>query len=169
MTENGKRKNGKSIIIIGGGIAGLCAGSYARMNDYDVKIFEMHNLPGGVCTAWKRSGYMIDSCIHSLVGSAPGVNYHQLWKEVGALEGSTMVDLDEYMSVEGEDGRALILYTNVDRLEQLLLELAPEGSGIILSLARAIESSRGSTYLSARRPICTRGKINWARCGPCDR
>ncbi len=138
MAEDRKRKQGKSIVIIGGGIAGLCAGCYARMNDYDVKIFEMHNLPGGVCTAWKRSGYTIDSCIHWLVGSAPGVNYHQLWKEVGALEGSTMVDLDEYMRIEGKDGRTLVLYANVDRLEQHLLELAPEDSRVIRSLTRAI-------------------------------
>jgi phytoene dehydrogenase-like protein len=34
-------------IIIGGGIAGLATGCYARMNGYDIKIFEMHNLPGG--------------------------------------------------------------------------------------------------------------------------
>jgi glycerol-3-phosphate dehydrogenase len=35
------------LIIIGGGIAGLATGCYARMNGYDVEVFEMHNLPGG--------------------------------------------------------------------------------------------------------------------------
>jgi len=62
----------KSVAIIGGGIAGLCAGCYARMNGYKATIFEMHSLPGGVCTAWHRNGYTIDSCIHWLVGSGPG-------------------------------------------------------------------------------------------------
>ncbi len=138
MKNQGKREQGRSVAIIGGGIAGLCAGCYARMNDYEVKIFEMHNLPGGVCTAWKRNGYTIDSCIHWLVGSAPGVNYHRLWKEVGAIQGSTMIDLDEYMRIEGSDGRTLILYGNIDRLERHLLELAPEDSRVIRSLTRAI-------------------------------
>jgi protoporphyrinogen oxidase len=41
----------KSIIIIGGGIAGLSAGYYAQMNSYDSQIFELHTLPGGLCTS----------------------------------------------------------------------------------------------------------------------
>ena len=36
----------KSIIIIGGGIAGLSAGCYGQMNEYKTRIFEMHTLPG---------------------------------------------------------------------------------------------------------------------------
>ena len=46
----------KSIIIIGAGIAGLSAGCYGQMNGYRTHIFEMHSLPGGLCTAWKRRG-----------------------------------------------------------------------------------------------------------------
>ena len=34
------------LIIIGAGVAGLSAGCYARMNGYDVTIFERHSLPG---------------------------------------------------------------------------------------------------------------------------
>jgi phytoene dehydrogenase-like protein len=128
----------KSIAIIGAGIAGLSAGCYARMNGYETKIFEMHNMPGGVCTAWKRNGYTIDGCLHWLVGSAPGVGYHQLWREVGAVQGSEMLDLDEYLRVEGPDGKALILYGNVDRLEAHMLELAPEDARTIRALTKAI-------------------------------
>ena len=128
----------KSIVIIGGGIAGLSAGCYARMNGYETRILEMHTIPGGVCTAWKRNGYTIDSCIHWLVGSAPGVNYHELWKEVGAVQSFEMLDLDEYMRFEGSDGKALILYSDVDRLEKHLLELAPEDERAIRSFTKAI-------------------------------
>ncbi len=90
----------KTVAIIGGGVAGLCAGCYAQMNGYKATIFEMHNLPGGVCTAWQRNGYTIDSCIHWLVGTSPASSYHKLWREVGALEGSTIIDQDEFMRVE---------------------------------------------------------------------
>ena len=45
--------NDKSIII-GAGFAGLAAGIHAQMNGYRTRIFEMHSLPGGLCTAWKR-------------------------------------------------------------------------------------------------------------------
>ena len=61
----------KSLLIIGAGIAGLCAGVYAQQNGYASKIVEMHTLPGGLATAWKRKGYTIDGCIHWLVGSSP--------------------------------------------------------------------------------------------------
>lgn len=37
---------GKSIAIIGAGIAGLAAGCYAQMNGYESHIFELHELPG---------------------------------------------------------------------------------------------------------------------------
>ena len=128
----------KSIAIIGAGIAGLSAGCYARMNGYETKIFEMHDTPGGVCTAWKRNGYTIDACIHWLVGSAPGVGYHKLWREVGAVQGSKMLHLDEYLHVEGPNGKALILYSDVDRLEKHLLELAPEDARTMRALTKAI-------------------------------
>lgn len=60
----------KSIIIIGAGIAGMAAGCYGQMNGYRSRIFEMHDKPGGLCTAWERKGYTIDGCLHWLVGSS---------------------------------------------------------------------------------------------------
>ena len=47
--------NEKTVAIIGAGIAGLSAGCYARMNGYQTRIFEAHNLPGGLCTGWTRT------------------------------------------------------------------------------------------------------------------
>jgi phytoene dehydrogenase-like protein len=133
----------KSIVIVGGGVAGLCAGCYARMNGYETKIVEMHSLPGGVCTAWTRDGYTIDSCIHWLAGSAPGVGYHKLWREVGAVQGFKMLDLEIYTRIEGQGGKVLNLYGDVDRLEQHLLELAPEDARELRSLTKAIRKFSG--------------------------
>jgi phytoene dehydrogenase-like protein len=59
----------KRVIVIGGGIAGLSAGCYSAMNDFDVRIFEMHGIPGGLCTAWKKKEYTFDLCVHWLVGA----------------------------------------------------------------------------------------------------
>jgi phytoene dehydrogenase-like protein len=71
-----------TLIIIGAGIAGLSAGCYAQMNGYRSQIFEMHNLPGGLCTAWPRKGYTFDGCIHYLFGSGPGQPFHRMWEEL---------------------------------------------------------------------------------------
>ncbi len=116
----------RSIIIIGAGFAGLSAGIYAQMNGYQTRIFELHDQPGGLCTAWKRKGYTIDGCIHWLVGSSPSSPMHRFWEEVGLAQGREFINLDEAVRFEGKDGRTLVFYADVDRLEKHLLELSPQ-------------------------------------------
>ena len=115
-----------SINIIGAGFAGLAAGIYAQMNGYRSQVFEMHDLPGGLCTSWMRKGYTIDCCIHWLVGSSPESSMHDLWEEVGITQRRQFINMNEYYRLEGPDGRTLTFYTDVDRLEKHLLEFSPQ-------------------------------------------
>ena len=129
----------KSIIIIGGGIAGLSAGCYGQMNGFTTRIFEMHKKkPGGLCTAWKRQGYTVDGCIHWLVGSSERSNFNRIWKDLGALEEKTIVDFDEYVRFEGADGRTFIVYTNIEKLERHMKDLAPEDVFVIDEFIAAV-------------------------------
>ncbi len=121
----------KSIIIIGAGIAGLSAGCYGQMNGYRTQIFEMQNKPGGLCTSWKRKGYTIDGCLHWLLGSGPGSSFYHLWEELSAVQGRRMVNHEEFMRVEGKAGKVFIVYTDINRLEQHMKELAPEDTNVI--------------------------------------
>ena len=130
----------KSIIIIGAGIAGLSAGCYGQMNGYRTQIFEMDTTPGGVCTTWKRKGYKIDGCIHWLTGSSPGNSFYRLWEEVGAVQGRTMIDHEEYARIEGKEGKVFIVYTDINRLEQHMKELAPEDKDVIEEFAKGIRT-----------------------------
>jgi phytoene dehydrogenase-like protein len=130
----------KSISIIGAGIAGLSAGCYARMNGYSAQIFELHTQPGGLCTSWSRKGYTIDGCIHWLVGTGQKSGFRHIWDELGALQGKEIVDHAEFVRVYGKDGKALCLYTNPDRLEQHMLELAPQDAAVIQKLCRALRT-----------------------------
>ena len=133
--------SGKSIIIIGAGIAGLSAGCYGQMNGYTTRIFEMHKKkPGGLCTSWKRQGYTINGCLHWLVGSGPGSNFYKIWKELGALEGKTIVDYEEYGRIESADGKRFIIYTDLDRLERHMKELAPEDGPVIDEFIKAVRT-----------------------------
>lgn len=115
-----------SLIVIGAGIAGLSAGSYAQMNGFRTSIFEMHDKPGGLCTAWRRQGYTIDGCLHWLAGSTPGSGLSRLWEELGVFNGTTMLNFDEFVRVESAEGKTFVLYTDMDRLERHMNELAPE-------------------------------------------
>jgi phytoene dehydrogenase-like protein len=115
----------KEIIIIGAGMAGLSTGCYAQMNGYKTRILEMHDKPGGLCTSWKRKGYLIDDSCHCLVGSGPTSTYYQIWQELGAIQGRRIVDYEYFASMTGLDGREFRLYTDIDRLERHMKELSP--------------------------------------------
>ena len=128
----------KSIIIIGAGIAGLSAGCYGQMSGYKTQIFEMHNKPGGLCTSWKRKGYTIDGCLHWLVGSSTGNSFHRIWQELGALPGPRIIDHEEFITIEGEWGKIFTVYTDVDRLERHMKELAPQDEKVIEKFTNAV-------------------------------
>ncbi len=125
-------------LIIGAGVSGLSVGCYLQMNGFDTEIFEMHDQPGGVCTAWKRGGYTFDGCIHWLMGSGPSSNMHQLWRELHAVQGRRFVEWDEYMRVRLSGGQTFTIYTDPARLEKEMLRLAPQDGKLIGRLCGAI-------------------------------
>ena len=129
----------KSVIIIGAGMAGLAAGCYARMNGYRTRLFELHDKPGGLCTAWKRGGYTFDGCIHWLVGSSPALGFHRIWRELGAVRHRRFIEHEYYTVIESGDGRALTVYTNADRLAAHLAELSPADKPLADELGAAIK------------------------------
>ena len=128
----------KSMIIIGGGIAGLSAGCYGLMNGFRARIFEMHNLPGGLCTSWKRQNYTVNGCIHWLAGSAPQTKLYHLWEELGAIQERNFIYTEEYSRIESADGKTFIVYSNIDRLEQHMKEIAPEDNKVIDEFINAV-------------------------------
>jgi phytoene dehydrogenase-like protein len=113
----------KKIIIVGAGIAGLSAGLYARMNGYKTTIFEMHDIPGGLCTAWTRKGYTFDISMHMLVGSKSGP-FHQMWQELGAIQGRQFVYHNEYSRIES-GSKTLSIGADQQWLEQQMISLSP--------------------------------------------
>ena len=133
MPEEIKMKE-KTIAIIGAGIAGLAAGCYGQMNGYRTTIFESHTTPGGLCTAWSRSGYTFDGCIHWLTSSAPGDALYSLWEELGAVQGRKMYDHDVFVRFVGTDGRTFSLYADPNRLEEHMKSLSPDDAAPIEDL-----------------------------------
>lgn len=133
----------RSIIIIGGGIAGLSAGCYGRMNGFHTRIFEMHKKPGGLCTSWKRQGYVVNGCVHWLAGSGPAAGFHRVWEELGAVQGRTFLDPAEYGRIELPDAGSFIVYTDLDRLEREMHRVGPQdGESIREFIAAARRCTR---------------------------
>jgi phytoene desaturase len=132
----------KSIIIIGGGLAGLATGVYAQACGYRSRIFEHHTLAGGVCTAWKRKGYTVDGCIHWLMGAQPGTFSHRVYEEVGALKFNRLVPVNYYARAFVERSETGIEITSdLDRLVRDVRALSPADGPVIeevVAAARAL-------------------------------
>ncbi|MDD4797567.1 MAG: NAD(P)-binding protein [Eubacteriales bacterium] len=89
------QKNGgdftANIAIIGAGLAGLSTGIHLQQKGFQTEIFELADWAGGVCTAWVRSGYTFDGCIHWMVGTRRGDGFYQLYRDVDALAADTPI------------------------------------------------------------------------------
>ena len=125
---------GNDVIIIGAGMAGLSAGCYAQMNGYRSQIFESHAIPGGLCTAWKRKGYVFDTSIHMLMSSTAGM-FHRLWQDLGVVQGRQFVHHDVLTHIETM-GRKVDLFADLGRLEGELLALSPRDAELVRKLIR---------------------------------
>ena len=131
--------SGKKVVIIGAGIAGLSAGCYLQMNDYESEIFELHDISGGLCTSWERKGYTFDCCIHWLVGSSPANSLYDIWTELGGIDKKTeFIDSEVFTRLEGKNGKYFTVYTDVDKLEAEMLRLSPNDEEIVKEFTEAI-------------------------------
>ena len=132
----------QTMIIIGGGLGGLSTGCYAQMNGYRTTILEMHELPGGCCTAWDRGAFTFDPCISWLLGCGPGNEMHQIWLELGALQGKQVRHFEVFNTVRARDGREVLFYSDPDRLEAHLRAISPQDSRQIRRFCGALRTFR---------------------------
>jgi phytoene dehydrogenase-like protein len=131
----------KKIVIIGGGVAGLSAGIYAKLNGFDAQVIEMHSSTGGQCTAWERKGYRFDYCLHWLVGTRKGP-FNDIWRETNVLnENVEIIDHEIHTKIYSDSGKEFILYTDLKRWEEYLCELAPEDTAKIKKMCGDMKKS----------------------------
>ena len=114
------------IVVIGGGISGLCTAVYAQKCGYDVELLEQHQSAGGLATSWRRGDYTFETCLHWLVGSNPSGALHAEWREVCDIDTLRFIDHEQFVCIEDEHGASLRIYADVDRLEAELLNVARE-------------------------------------------
>jgi len=134
------KRNGKKIVIVGAGIAGLSAAVYALKCGYEVVVLEMHDMAGGLAMSWHRGPYIFETCLHWLIGSKPSGEFNRVWKELIDLDKLTFVNPHEFVRIETEDGDSLRIYTNADMLEAELLRRAPGDIAAISDFIHAIRT-----------------------------
>jgi phytoene dehydrogenase-like protein len=130
----------KNVIVIGAGIAGLSAAIYAQRSGFDVTICEQNPMAGGMCTGWKRKGYLFEGSVHWLTGSNPETELYQLWKETGALNEEIKIILrDIFYSIEWE-GQIINIYRDLKKTIEQLRALSPEDTKRLRRLASDVKS-----------------------------
>ncbi|MEU0989991.1 NAD(P)/FAD-dependent oxidoreductase [Streptomyces sp. NPDC005953] len=130
------------MIVIGAGLGGLSTGCYAQMNGYRTHILEMHEIPGGCCTSWERGDFTLDCCISWLLGSGPGNEMHQIWLELGALQGKEIRHFDVFNIVRDRDGRSVHFYSDPDRLQAHLIAISPADAPLIRKFCNQLRAFR---------------------------
>jgi phytoene dehydrogenase-like protein len=125
------------MIIIGGGIAGLCAGIYARRKGFETEILEAHKISGGLATAWKRNGYTFENCVHWLLGSKKHGDLNDMWREVFDIDQLEFYESNIQSAFEG-GGQRITFYRDNDTLEKELLAKSPEDAEAIQDFMRDV-------------------------------
>jgi phytoene dehydrogenase-like protein len=139
----------KSMIIVGAGLAGLSTGCYGQMNGYSTKIFERLPNSGGVCTSWKRKGYVFDYAVHNLFGITPNTMDYRMCKELGALRGLKTYSFNEFVQVEDPDGKTFTVYTDLDELQKHMNALSPGDKQKIGEFVKACRRFSGYDLFAA--------------------
>jgi phytoene dehydrogenase-like protein len=139
---------GKSVAIIGAGLAGLSAGCYAQMNGYESRIFEHASKPGGVAAWWKRGEYLIDSGIHFLIAHRSGSPAYDLYRELGTVQVNTCLDMSTYLRfVDEATDQRVDITTNLGRLAEDLKRISPNDADKIQKLIREAYKLKDSPEL----------------------
>ena len=128
----------KKVLIIGGGLAGLTAGTFLTKNGYDVTIYEKNNTLGGFVTSWTRKNQLIDGCLHWLMGTSPKGQLNAIYQELNAFKNDDVIRLESFFKVNYE-GETLTFYNDIDKLEKELLRVSKEDEKEITRLIDAIK------------------------------
>jgi len=130
----------ESIIVVGGGIAGLTAAALLAKEGYPVTLLEAHNQLGGCAGTFKRGEFTFDVGATQVAGLEKGGIHHRLFHYLGISIPDAKI-LDPGCSVFLGDGtRPINLWHNPLRWEKERQEQFP-GSENFWSLCSQIHKS----------------------------
>ena len=130
----------KQVVIIGAGIAGLTAGVYALESGYKTLILEQHSIAGGICTSWKRKGYLFEGSIHWQIGTGEKEPLNEVWRETGAINDDTKILLHDPFLVYEDGKEKVCLYRDLEKFKKHLMEISPEDKRYIKKLCKDIKA-----------------------------
>eukprot|EP00826_Nyctotherus_ovalis_P019258 TRINITY_DN1590_c0_g1_i4.p1 TRINITY_DN1590_c0_g1~~TRINITY_DN1590_c0_g1_i4.p1 ORF type:complete len:490 (+),score=120.64 TRINITY_DN1590_c0_g1_i4:484-1953(+) len=141
----------KSLLIIGSGLSGLSAGTYAQRSGLQATIFEQHYHAGGYASFWKRKELLIDGGIYTLMGYSPKLKSYELLRDLGAADPQLYVPMKEFATfIDEASGKKVSIGSDLNKLEQDLKAMAPKDAGIVEEVVGIIKGLRGKDLLALK-------------------
>ena len=132
----------KEIAVVGAGVAGMAAAVYCLKSGFRVTLLEKEPVSGGVCTSWKRGGYVFEGAVHWLTDSAKTDPLYRLWQDTGILADGVATRRNDPCFVYLHQGKEVRLYRDMEKLQSHFLEIAPEDAKAVKRLCDDIRSLR---------------------------
>ncbi|HCC52816.1 MAG TPA: NAD(P)/FAD-dependent oxidoreductase [Porphyromonadaceae bacterium] len=115
----------RKIVVVGAGISGLTAAIYAQRNGFDVTLCEQNSFAGGMCTGWKRKGYLFEGSLHC-TGSNPKTELYGIWKDTGALSEDVKINLPDIFRVVEWETQILHIFQDISKTVEHLIDVSPD-------------------------------------------
>lgn len=87
--------DGKTVIIIGGGLGGLFCGSILAKEGYDITIVEKNHVVGGGLQSFQRFSEMFDTGMHVIGGMQHGGNIRKICEYLGIVDEMDILEVDD--------------------------------------------------------------------------
>ena len=129
----------KKIVVIGAGISGLTAAIYAQRSGFDVTLCEQHSMAGGMCSGWKRKGYLFEGVRHC-TGTNPKTELYKLWEETGALNKTVKINLPEIFHAVEWEGQIIYLFRDIRETVKHLIAISPEDAKRLRRLVKDVKA-----------------------------
>jgi phytoene desaturase len=140
--------NGKSVDIVGAGLAGLAAGVHAQLAGYRSHIYEHGLHPGGVAAWWRRGEYTMDGAIHFLMAHREGSAIYDLYRELGTASPDTVIDMTEFgRFVDEPSGRSALVSSDLGQTAASLKALSAADAQAVEALMAGARAFRAAGAL----------------------
>jgi len=84
------------VIIIGGGLGGLCAGAKLAKEGKHILLLEQHDRPGGCATTFSRKEFTMEVGLHEMDGLHPSDSKTKMFNDLGLFDGVEYLPLPEF-------------------------------------------------------------------------
>ncbi|MBQ7714403.1 MAG: NAD(P)/FAD-dependent oxidoreductase [Clostridia bacterium] len=129
----------KKLVVIGGGVSGLCAGIFALQRGVSCTVIDKNKSGAGALCSWKRGGYEIDGCLHWLTGTKEGTELYEIWKQTGVLTDVTVKTDAIFTSVTNDV--SVSFYDDAEKTKDEMIKAYPEDEREILKFFRAVKAA----------------------------